>query len=236
MAVERPGVARAGFRNKESEGRVCDYIDPWRRSAQAFPENSHVFTTVFRKAAQAVGELEIRRAQRYGFIFSRPRWTGNNPGSGVGALRTKDLLRQSSVSAEQDGTSHTLQQRALLLGNQVSAQKKNVAAMVTRFRRETLAAGANQFVELALQVLIIRRRLFVQNYHINRQLLQTPVFVRPQQLPDNAHILRLINAGKHDGKIPGNPVRPQRWKIKRTAAQHIARWAKRRIRINQGIG
>ena len=43
MTVERPGVARAGFRNEEAKRRIRNHVDPRRGSPQTFvQERSHI--------------------------------------------------------------------------------------------------------------------------------------------------------------------------------------------------
>jgi len=79
---------------------------------------------------------------------------------------------------------------------------------VVRVRRDALLAGAHQIVQRTLQLLFIRWRFLIENNQINRQPLQAPVFMGPQQLPDDSDVLCLVDPYQDDGQIAGNSVRP----------------------------
>src|SRR3990170_2261211 len=60
--------------------------------------------------------------------------------------------------------------------------------------------------------------------------------MRPQQLPDDVDILRLVDAGQYDRQIARYAMRPQRRAFKRAVAECLGRWTQRRIGVQHGIG
>ena len=68
MAVERPGMTRARFRNEEAERSIRNHVDPGRRSPQTFTENGHILVALIGEATQAVEKFEslLRHRQRPG--------------------------------------------------------------------------------------------------------------------------------------------------------------------------
>ncbi len=60
-----------------------------------------------------------------------------------------------------------------------------------------------------MQTLKIGWRALVDDDHVDRQPLHPPVLVRPQELPDDADILSLVDLHEHDRHVAGNSVGPQ---------------------------
>ena len=60
VAIQRPGEARARFRDQESEIRIGDDVDPRFGRAQPFAKNNHVFAAIFREAAKPLKNCKFR--------------------------------------------------------------------------------------------------------------------------------------------------------------------------------
>ena len=60
-----------------------------------------------------------------------------------------------------------------------------------------------------MQFLHIGRRPIIEDHQIDGQLLQPPVFVSPQKLPDKYQILLFGDAYENDGQIAGNALCPK---------------------------
>ena len=62
-------------------------------------------------------------------------------------------------------------------------------------------ARADKCLQQRLQILSIGRRMLVQNDEIYREPLHPPVLVRTEQLPNNTHVLGIVDPNEHDWEI-----------------------------------
>ena len=221
MAVERPGEAGARFRHEEAKRWIRDDVDPRPGRAQAFLKDGHIFAAILREAAQAVKEFEVRHRRRNIQTFALAQRSRRRRCRSVRALRPSDLLGQCAPPAEQHHPRDSLQQRTVLHRDQVCPQEDNLAAYAAGVRGKPQLAAAHERFQGALQLLSIRRRLFIHDDHVGGQLLHTPVFMRAEQLPDDLDILRVVDARQHNGQIAGDAVGPQCGTVQRAPAEHI---------------
>ena len=63
-------------------------------------------------------------------------------------------------------------------------------------------------IERALQLLDIRRPLFVDDDHVGSKLFHAPVLMRPEQLPYQVQILRVIDPREDDWQVAGDSLPP----------------------------
>jgi len=97
-----------------------------------------------------------------------------------------------------------------LRGDEITSQQKYVSARTAGIGRQPKLASVYQRFESALQVLQVGWRFFINDYDIRRKLFHPPVFLRAQQLPDQANVVFIIDARKDDREIARNPLGPQR--------------------------
>ena len=101
MAVERPRVARAGFRNEESKRRIRNHVDPRRGSPQTFSQDGHIFAALVGKSTEAVEKIERLLGKRHVHPFGRARLPRDGRCNDFRPLRSDDLFRQRAAPAEQ---------------------------------------------------------------------------------------------------------------------------------------
>ena len=108
---------------------------------------------------------------------------------------------------------------------------KTLPCVSCRSCRDRRLAGPDHCLQRGLELLRVGVRPLVQNDQIDCQPLQAPVLVRAEKLPDDAPILRLVDADQDDREVAGNPVGPQGRGPGRILPQHHRRRPKRRVRV-----
>ncbi len=68
--------------------------------------------------------------------------------------------------------------------------------------------GADRGFDGLLQIGSVGRRSIVEDDEINGQALETPVFLRTQQLLDDFKVVLVVYADEDDGKVAGHAERP----------------------------
>jgi hypothetical protein len=125
-----------------------------------------------------------------------------------GALRgtgPRDLLRQGAVATQEDGSSRRLQRTALLRGQELFPQDEDISVCLVLFMPRGELARPDQGLQGGLELLGVGVRPLVENDEIDRQPLEVPVLVRAEELPDDASILRLVDADQDDRQVPEIP-------------------------------
>src|SRR5260370_8330147 len=98
-------------------------------------------------------------------------------------LRSGDLLRKRSAPAQQHHPRDVLELRASLRRNQITTQQKDAPARAAAIRSEPQLTSVNERFKRTLEILQIRRRLFIDDDLIPDYMFHSPVFLRPQPLP-----------------------------------------------------
>ena len=60
-----------------------------------------------------------------------------------------------------------------------------------------------------MEVFGVGGAVLVDDHDIDVEPLETPVLVRPQQLPNDVDVVELVDADHHDRQVAGDPVRPE---------------------------
>src|SRR5271170_8042825 len=235
VAIERPGKARAGFRDQESEGWIGYDIDPRLGRAQTLVERDDVFAAAIREAAETIEELQSLLRQARVWRFSAARRARQGTLHWLRILRTHDLFGERATTAQEHRARHGLQLRARLRCEEIAAQQEYFPAHSTGVRRKTQLAATYQRFQRILQLLHVGCGFLVDDDDVCRQLLHPPVFVRAQHLADDVHVVGIVNPRENDRQIAGNSLRPERGNIQRTAGQHIGGGTERRIHVEDGV-
>ena len=62
-------------------------------------------------------------------------------------------------------------------------------------------ARAEKCVQQHLQILNVGRRMIIQDHEIDGELFHSPILVRAEQLPHDAHVLGLVDLNEHDREV-----------------------------------
>ena len=109
-------------------------------------------------------------------VVGRTSWRRRD-GRG-GFFQTFDLLEEAAAAAPDHRSSGTLEQAARLRLKPVQSRRMNTAPRPLSFPGWPVRlAGADHRLQSGLQILRVRRGIFVQNHQVDRQLLHPPVFV-----------------------------------------------------------
>ena len=114
------------------------------------------------------------------------------------------------MAADEDSSRDGLEQRSGLRGNQIGAQdERGTARAVAPSVRSRLARSDRGF-QGDLKFLDVGRTAVVQDDEVDGQLLQPPVLVRPQYLPNDVNIVPFMNLHEYDWQIARYSVGPER--------------------------
>jgi hypothetical protein len=218
--VDRPGAASALGRHLEAERRVGDDIDPWRRRPLPGAQDGDILPALLGEAAEPVEELK-RRARRRSLRRSPPRGKARRRrGRGPGGLQTVQLLRERALSADQNRPGGGLEQGPGLHRDLMGAQDEDGAARPAFPDVRPRLAHADHGFQANLKILRIGGRPLVQDDEVDRQLLQPPIFVRPQHLTDDVGLLGVVDLHQDDRQIAGNAMGPERRRSAATAPKY----------------
>ena len=92
---------------------------------------------------------------------------------------TVEVIRQCAALAVQHDARDRLQQDLVLLGHVVGTPHKDAARLVHPWMRQR---GVDHILNRALRRVCIGRFMFVQNYEVDREVVQPPELVREQSL------------------------------------------------------
>jgi len=106
------------------------------------------------------------------------------------------------MAARQHRSGGGLEHVTLGRGEAIRPQDEHTPVRAVLFGRPARLTRSNQSLQQDLQVLDIRWRSIVQDHEIDGQLLHAPVLVGAEELPDDAHILRIIDLYQDDRDVP----------------------------------
>ncbi len=210
--VDRPGISRARFRDLESKPRVGDDVDPGGGGPLSLPEDGDVFTPVIDEAPEAVEELPVGARERHARGRGRFCRTPSRRGDGAGRLGARELLRERSVSTQEDGSGRQLERGMIFRREQILPDDEDVAVCALLLVSSRRLARPEKRLQGGLELLGIGVRLLVHDDEVDGQPLHAPVLVRAEELPDDPAILRLVDADQDDRNLAGDLLGPQgRW-------------------------
>ena len=152
------------------------------------------------------------------------------------ALQADDLVGEAAPTAEEDRPGGRLEERPVLGGELVAAQDGHPAAARMTVADQDGLARPDERLERTLEILGVRRAMFVEDDQVDVEELQPPVLVRAQELADDVEVLRLVDPDQHDRQVARDAVSPQAWCSPFVASQQARRRSERRVRVEDPVG
>ena len=138
---------------------------------------------------------------------------GGAGGGPLHFLQASQLLEEAPAAAEEYRSCGTFEQAPRFNRDQVRSQNEQGSARFRPSRRPSRLGGSHLRLQGRLQILSVRRGVFVQNHEIHRQLLHPPILMRAEEVADDLQIPDVVDPAHHDWHVAGNAVRPQRGRL-----------------------
>ena len=240
LAVQRPGVATAGFGRGETELRIGDHVEPGHRWQATVADDRDELAAIVVETAIAIEEF---KAGFDGGEFLEIDWLPRPAAQlatcrrGEGAVQCRqriDLRGQCAVLLVEHDPRGGRQARLQFRRSLVAAQGEHVG----------LGIGLRMFFEVIgdafLQGVVQRgcrvRLRRIEQDEIGIEALSLPERMRAQEFVDQRQARFVMDAQQHDRIVAGNSTGPQRGWSALPLFDRVGRGSQRGIAVQQRRG